>query len=310
MSANSDLQLAIAAVPAGQWAVGVSGGADSVALLTLLKQRADLSLHVVHLNHELRGADSDGDADFVAALAERVSLPATIVRRSDVKLDLKINNKSASLRQARLAMYADVVDRHHLHGVLLAHHQDDQIETVLHRLLRGSGYRGLCGMAESQRVAGVELRRPLLNVPREDLRQQLRAINQSWREDSSNAADTQRRNRLRKLLAQHEALRQPLLRLMSAMQTLKAAVDESAARWPSDIAIARLNAQPPILREQSARNWLSAAGVPSDRMDASSVACLLTMIDDAASPARITLPGGVGITRRRGMVSTQNLIEK
>src|SRR5882672_10356269 len=81
---SSDPRVALDAVPAGAWAVGVSGGADSVALLTLLRERADLRLHVVHLNHETRGGESDADARFVEELAVSFALPCTIARLSEI----------------------------------------------------------------------------------------------------------------------------------------------------------------------------------------------------------------------------------
>src|SRR5581483_12515163 len=98
---------AIAAVPPGAWAVGVSGGADSVALLLLLAGRGDLALHVVHLNHETRGPESDGDERFVRDLAGRLNLPCVAARRSEVEpaLDDLAANPSARYRAARMALF-------------------------------------------------------------------------------------------------------------------------------------------------------------------------------------------------------------
>src|SRR4051812_40231332 len=82
---HDDLQTAAQSVPAGRWAVGVSGGADSVALLLLLVARSDLMLHVVHLDHETRAGASTEDARFVAQLAAQLGLPCTLAARSDVE---------------------------------------------------------------------------------------------------------------------------------------------------------------------------------------------------------------------------------
>src|SRR5687768_5961056 len=79
---------AAATVPPGRWAVGVSGGADSVALLLLLRDRPDLALHVVHLDHETRGGASADDAGFVEDLAARLRVPCTVARRSEVETDM------------------------------------------------------------------------------------------------------------------------------------------------------------------------------------------------------------------------------
>src|SRR6476620_3797342 len=106
-SVPSSLAEVIARVPSGAWAVGVSGGADSVALLSLLRTRTDLALHVAHLDHETRGPDSTGDAHFVAQLAERWGLPCTIARRSELEpamTDLP-ENPSARYRAVRLELF-------------------------------------------------------------------------------------------------------------------------------------------------------------------------------------------------------------
>src|SRR5277367_431239 len=136
-------------VTAGSWAVGVSGGADSVALLQMLSvRRKDLSLRVVHLDHELRGAQSEGDAKFVAELAGRLGWPCDVARRKEIEASLgKLpGNKSARYRAARLAFFRQVVRKRKLAGVMLAHHADDLAETVLHRLIRGAPVTGLTPM--------------------------------------------------------------------------------------------------------------------------------------------------------------------
>src|SRR5688572_17488726 len=111
---------AVGAVAPGAWAVGVSGGADSVALLALLHdrlvRRGDLRLHVVHLNHQTRGESSDADARLVRDLAERRGLPCTVALRSDVEpgITKPPSNPSARYRAARLALFRRVVADHGL----------------------------------------------------------------------------------------------------------------------------------------------------------------------------------------------------
>src|SRR6266496_1788814 len=135
---QSALMAAIETVPAGAWSVGVSGGADSVALLHLLRQRRDLSFHVAHLDHQTRNGESATDALFVAELAGKWGVPFTIAIRSDVEDESSHleKNLSARYRTARLEFFRRVVAQHQLRGVILAHHADDQAETVLQRLLR------------------------------------------------------------------------------------------------------------------------------------------------------------------------------
>ena len=156
------------ALPTGRWAVAVSGGADSVALLLLLHGRPDLALHVVHLDHQTRGDDSTADAAFVADLAARLGLPVTVARRSDVEHGDVLRNPSARYRQARLALFRRVVAEHGLAGVILAHHAGDQAETVMLRILRGGGSRTLVGMAEEAFISlsGRPEAAPALNLAR------------------------------------------------------------------------------------------------------------------------------------------------
>src|SRR4051812_29285928 len=181
------LQHAISPVPSGAWAVGVSGGADSVALLTFAVARADLRCHAVHLDHETRGDASAGDARFVRELCASLGIPCTVATRSAVQATFAgalPKNTSARFRALRLHLFRTVCAGAGLAGVLLAHHADDQAETVVQRLLRGSGPAGLTGMRPRASVAGLTLVRPLLGVSAHALRAYLRLSGRTWREDA------------------------------------------------------------------------------------------------------------------------------
>ena len=108
---DPSVQTAVDSVPPGAWALGVSGGADSVAMLMLLRQRADLRLHVVNLDHETRRDESALDARFVSELCARCSIPATIVLRSEIEPTLGAlpSNRSARYRRVRFALFGRVV---------------------------------------------------------------------------------------------------------------------------------------------------------------------------------------------------------
>ena len=153
---------AVASVPPGRWAVGVSGGADSVALLSLLRGRPDLSLHVVHLDHETRGQASTADALFVAELSAKWGLACTVARWRDVEAEVApdVKNPSARFRAGRRVLFRRVAAAHDLQGVVLAHHADDQAETVLLRLIERSGPMGLGGMAQRSVGGGIVVLRP------------------------------------------------------------------------------------------------------------------------------------------------------
>jgi len=188
----------------------VSGGADSVALFCALQQLAaggDCQLAgLAHLHHHIRGADADGDAAFCRQLAERAGVPMVI---GDADVPALAASAGLSLevagRDARQQFYATAQATLSASRVAVAHTRDDQAETVLLRLARGAGPLGLSGMAPRR----DHLVRPLLDIPRAELRSYLNEIGVTWREDATNADRAIPRNRVR-----HEVL--PRLRELNA----------------------------------------------------------------------------------------------
>jgi tRNA(Ile)-lysidine synthetase-like protein len=187
--------------------VAVSGGADSVALLRLLVDinRSDFwrwKLVVAHISHGIRGRPGTADARFVKALAKKLHLPF-----AQKSLRLGKHASEAAARDARLAALAALAKSHHAAGVVMAHHADDQAETVLLRILRGTGVEGLAAMSPLTTLRGLRIYRPLLAVRRTDLRATLAALKQPWREDETNSAPRYTRNRIRhELLPALEAI--------------------------------------------------------------------------------------------------------
>jgi tRNA(Ile)-lysidine synthase len=177
--------------------VGVSGGADSVALLLLLEQLRDrlgIGLAVLHFNHQLRGAESDADEEFVAALAAQRGMDF-LAGRGDVAGAARERgwNIEDAARRLRYAFFSSVVRAGRVTRVAVAHTADDQAETVLARLVRGTGPAGLAAIYP---VKGHVLR-PLLEVRRGELRKYLEGRGQTWREDASNLDISRLRARLR-----------------------------------------------------------------------------------------------------------------
>ena len=177
--------------------VAVSGGADSVALLHALHELAPsrrLALVVAHLDHGLR-PDSGDDASFVAALAAALELPFRLAR-ADVAAEARRTGGGIEEagREARLRVLADVAGAEAAHGVALAHTRDDQAETVLLRLARGTGSAGLAGMLPRRENLYV---RPLLELGRDEVLAYLAARQATWREDPSNRDLAFARNRVR-----------------------------------------------------------------------------------------------------------------
>jgi len=188
--------------------VGVSGGADSVALLAVLRELAERAgamwrLAAAHLNHGIRAAAA-ADARFVQALCASWQVEC-IVGAADVPAESRRTGESieAAARRARYAFLADAAERADAQAVAVAHHADDNAETVLHRVLRGTGLAGLAGIPVERPLGAVRLVRPMLHCRRADIEQFLAARGLSWREDESNRDLDHRRNFLRHDLLPH-----------------------------------------------------------------------------------------------------------
>jgi len=180
--------------------VAVSGGADSLALLVLLdrlRNELGITLAVVHFNHALRGAESDADTAFVEHEASTRGLQFLVAREDVAAAAARFGwNLEDAARRLRYAFFERVIDQSQLTHVAVAHTADDQAETVLAHLLRGTGPTGLAGIYPVvDRIV-----RPLLGTRRETLREYLPANGQTWREDSSNRNTRRTRARIREKL--------------------------------------------------------------------------------------------------------------
>lgn len=211
--------------------VAVSGGADSVFLLHALCElgpRWDLQLSVVHIEHGIRGAASIADADFVAQLAARLKLSFHL-HHADVPSIA--GNLEDAARNVRQSFYADLIASAKVDRIATGHTRSDQAETVLYRILRGSGLTGLSGILP---VTHEGLVRPLLEIDRSEIEAWLSERNIPWREDATNQDRTFARNRLR-----HEII--PVLReafnpqLDTALSNLAALARDEESYWESEL---------------------------------------------------------------------------
>lgn len=192
--------------------LAVSGGADSTALFTCFARIAHFKakegllavsepLSAVHIDHRLRGAESDGDAAFVRDLAERYEIPFRLERldpdelAAETKIEGSAESAARKLRYDRLRMAAEERGARY---VLTAHHADDRLETLLIRLFRGSSFGGLTGIAPARPLGeAVALVRPFLAFHRKEIRAYLDRLGEPFRTDSSNASPRFTRNRVR-----------------------------------------------------------------------------------------------------------------
>ncbi len=232
--------------------VGVSGGVDSTALLHILWKLNQhylygWNLHAVHLNHRFRGAEAEEDAAYVKRLCDSLGVTCHLYER-DVPGYMRKTGMGAqeAAREVRYRLFADVARQVGATKVAIAHHADDQVETILFRMLRGTGLRGMAGMRIRRwLVPGqVELVRPLLGVFRRELEVYCEEAGMSPRTDSSNLSRKYRRNRLRlDVLPLLETInpryREHLLRLADLAKDDDDCLTEIARRNLEQVIIAR-----------------------------------------------------------------------
>ena len=187
--------------PGMRLGVGVSGGADSVALLCALNERKaelGLVLHVAHLHHGLRGNEADADQEFVQALSKELGLEFHSAQ-VDVAAEVERTGETVeeAARRLRYAWFHRLQSEVPLDAVATAHTRDDQAETVLGKLLRGAWTEGLAGIHPAVSATGGVILRPLLAVTRAEVEAYLQSLGQGWCEDASNRSMAYTRNRIR-----------------------------------------------------------------------------------------------------------------
>jgi len=278
--------------------VGVSGGVDSVALLHALVATGHKPV-VLHFDHGWR-AESGADANWVRNLAR--------------KLDLKFvggkmraaarGPREADARAARYAFFAKTARRLGLHDLVLAHHADDQVETFLMQLLRGSGAAGR-GMDFLSNREGLVLHRPWLGIWKKEIVRYARKHKLAWREDATNADTKHRRNRIRRRVLpylQKQLGKQVVENLFRAAEIARAesewldALCAETAREP-ELALKALRAAPLAQQRRTLLRWLQGRGVKDiSFVDVEAVRGLL----EKNIPAKVNLSAGRFARRRAG----------
>lgn len=188
-------------VPNDRILVCVSGGSDSIFLLYLLSALKDeykLKLHIAHVNHSLRAQESDKDCEFVRNLAAKLNIPffSTKVDTKEFVKAQKLSLEDAA-RRLRYNFFLKVAHLYHLDKIALAHTKNDQAETILMRLVRGTGLTGLCGIRHKRSLEDKILIRPLLDISKEEILKFLRKNKIKSRIDSSNLKCDYFRNKIR-----------------------------------------------------------------------------------------------------------------
>jgi len=304
--------------------VGVSGGLDSMAMLHALvglNRHAgySLALHVAHLNHGLRGDESDADAAFVQSAAADLDLPCT-VERVDVPEATRSTGESIeeTARRCRYAFYERVCT-HAASARLVAvgHTADDNAETVLHRVIRGTGWRGMAGIPQRRPIrerSAIEVVRPILRFTREELRVFLDGLGVTFRQDRTNESTEPMRNRIRNIVL-------PLLR-----EQLNPQVDDALlrlaqqARWVDEylretvdpmfgtllisrndqeiiLNAASMAAKPRIVQAELIRRAVRGLGVGERRFTHATVIAISALLRERAGTQELHLPDGITVMR-------------
>lgn len=290
----------------GRWLIGVSGGRDSMTLLTILADAGWDNLVVCHLDHGLRGAASRRDAAFVGAAARRLGLPSELGRAETRRRAGQLGQSlELAARELRLEFFRDCARRHRCRRLLLAHHADDQVETILFHFLRGAGLAGLAGMRSPARHGILHIHRPLLAVSREEIGRFAAARAIAHRDDASNTSDRHTRNRLRHTVlpaldaAFGPSFRQAVLRTASIVAAENDLLESLTPPVEAMLETARLRALPLALRRRQVLAWLRRHRIAESGY--AEVERVLDLLREGG-PARINLPGDRHARRRQGRI--------
>jgi len=280
--------------------VGVSGGVDSIALLHALAKVGRKPV-VLHFDHGWR-SESGKDAQSVRMEAERLGL--TFVGRK--MRSIGKNHRETEARTARYAFFARTAKRLHVPDLVLAHHADDQVETFLMQLLRGSGAAGR-GMDFLSRRAGLVLHRPWLGLWKADLIAYAKKHRLQWRDDATNADTRHRRNLIRRKVLPY--LQKQIGKQMSDNLLRAAEISRAESEWldalcaekagEKELTVKTLRAVPLAQQRRTILRWLQARGVKDISFaDVEAVRGLL----DKVVPAKINLRAGKFARRRAGKI--------
>jgi len=304
--------------------VGVSGGADSMTLLHLLvglnrNLGWRLRLHVAHFNHQLRGTEAEKDAAFVEAAANGLDLSCTIETRDIARMAERESLGVEELgRRERYAFFERVCLRADSRIIAVGHQADDNAETILHRILRGTGLRGLAGIPRSRPLrpeSTVRIIRPLLNYGGRSLRSYLADEGVAYREDRSNAALEPMRNRIRNMILPkietevNPQVRDALTRLGEQARWLEEYLQETVHRTFQTLIISRtdqvltlnadaLSRKSRIVQTELIRVAYRSFGLGEQDLSFSHLVSVLELIADPASGKQTQMPGGMTVEKR------------
>ncbi len=303
--------------------VAASGGADSTALLdALARWKKSDQLFAAHLNHLLRGAESDADETFVRAITGQLNVPVFIARENVAACAAQEKkNLEATARRLRYEFLQRAAEQCQASVIVTAHTHDDQVETLMMRLLRGTSAAGLRGIhAQFSLSNSVRLVRPMLEITRVEVIEHCERYQLKFRDDSSNASSEFTRNRIR-----HEVL--PLLQTLNpdfGSTLIRTAfqlneddehLQSEAARWVEELAedgalnFKRLSKLHAAVRRRVVRLWIAQTRGDLRRISTVHLTAIDNLIIRGESGRYVELPGGWRVYRRRDQLKLQPLVE-
>jgi len=320
--------------PADKVLLAVSGGADSMALLyTVCALRSEGVLSgdclCAHINHQLRGSESDGDEDFVVAQSHTLNLPI-VTKRLDVREFARKNKLSieTAARKLRIETLLDIAEADNCNFIATAHQKNDNAETVLQRLARGTGFRGLGGIWPVRRFTDSKVKfvRPLLCVSRDEIIKYLQQRNLKWRKDHTNEDCTYRRNYIRHKLIPalqqdcRDSIVEQLFDLSQSAQRFYNLICSSAETIWGQLAdcsgdkvaldLNEFSGQPRPVKVELIRRALITIGSGERDLTQGHYERILQLAEHNISNRRIELPGSFIVRREYGKLFFTHLLKK
>jgi tRNA(Ile)-lysidine synthase len=290
--------------------LAVSGGADSVALvqiLTGLKLAGRISgdFHIAHINHQLRGEKSLEDEEFVKTLAEKHNLPVSI-ERIEVKKYAKENKLSieTAARNLRLEKLTAIAQKNNCSCVVTAHQKNDNAETIIHRLLRGTGFKGLAGIRPKSVINGTIFIRPLLCLNRKEIEDYLLSQNIEWQTDHTNLDCRFTRNRIRHRILPtfRQDIIESLFELSQKSYSLFQKIERQAQKFISRsnlLDIDEFNNCPVILKIEIIQSLLQKYNIGLQKMTAEHYDNIIKFLQKPLGSKTLQLPNKIFIKKQQ-----------